>query len=136
MKGALAKAIALEDYPLTVIKFCIQVVQDDGSMLSTAINACMIAAVDAGLSLRYMALSVTIAFRQLSADAEDSEAEPVLMLDPAFDEELPESCSSICMVRVLSGVFSSALRSAVVPASLPRSFCSTSSCAHPNPACF
>ncbi len=99
VKGALAKAIQLEEYPLTVIKFCIQVVQDDGSLLSTAVNACMVAAVDAGLSLRYMALSVTIAFcQQLSPDAEDSEAEPVLMLDPAFDEELPESCSSICMV--------------------------------------
>jgi len=100
VKGALAKAIKLEEYPLTVLKFCIQVVQDDGSILSTAINACMIAAVDAGLALRCMTLSVTVAFRQ---PAQDDTTAPVLVLDPSFDEETAENNATICLVSKVEG---------------------------------
>ncbi|KAI8854449.1 ribosomal protein S5 domain 2-type protein [Chytridium lagenaria] len=63
-------------HPRTAIEITIQVMSDDGGMLSTAINAAVLALLDAGVPLKAMAASVTCITRH----------DGTLVLDPTLEE--------------------------------------------------
>ncbi|GLC41772.1 hypothetical protein PLESTM_001238000 [Pleodorina starrii] len=78
IRGILEGVIPLGMHPRTSIMVVLQVLQEDGSVLSCALNAACAALVDAGVPMSSMYASVTCA---LTAD------ERLLLLDPDAAEE-------------------------------------------------
>ena len=61
LAATLSRVIALVAYPQTTIRFTVQVLDDCGSTLAAAINACGLALVDAGVAQNGMAVAVCCA---------------------------------------------------------------------------
>eukprot|EP00299_Pterocystis_sp_00344_P009724 c4185_g1_i1.p1 GENE.c4185_g1_i1~~c4185_g1_i1.p1 ORF type:complete len:225 (-),score=53.74 c4185_g1_i1:104-778(-) len=72
-------------HPRTLIQIVIQIITDDGALLSTCFNACTIALSDCGVPLRSLLCSVTCA---LTADGQ-------YLLDPTLEEEK----SNVCIIH-------------------------------------
>ncbi|KAJ3218872.1 Exosome component 5 [Dinochytrium kinnereticum] len=70
-------------HPRTAIEITVQIMSDDGGMLSTSINAAILALLDAGVPLKAMAASVTCMTKQ----------DGTLILDPTL-EELKDAAST------------------------------------------
>jgi len=71
--------VLVEKFPRTVIRIVVQVVRDDGSLLSTMINAICLALMDAGIEMTSLVSSVTCFVDPSSAKAR-------IRLDPSYSE--------------------------------------------------
>jgi exosome complex component RRP46 len=86
VRRVLSSCIPLEDFPRMCITVQILVLQDEGSLLSTILNASMLALLDAGIPLRHFVSSV-----QVVKDKKGDE----LLLDPTLAEERASSLKCI-----------------------------------------
>jgi exosome complex component RRP46 len=78
LAATLSHVITLAAYPQTAIRFTVQVLDDCGSALAAAVNACGLALVDAGVAQKGMAVAVCCAVMPGG----------VILLDPTTDEEV------------------------------------------------
>lgn len=91
-----ASALVLDSlYPRTLIKITCQVLSDDGSVLSAAINAMTLALMDAGVSLRSTCSAISVMI----------DNDGVCILDPTTIElevgsNLIQECAIVTYVRV------------------------------------
>merc|ERR1712113_665322 len=86
----LCSFIAKTIHPRTAIHIIVQVISDDGSVCSCAINAACIALIDAGIVLPFIFTSISVAKQNIFSTHSD------FIIDPnAFEEE---SCSTACFV--------------------------------------
>ncbi|KAG5192510.1 ribosomal protein S5 domain 2-type protein [Tribonema minus] len=107
VRRTLEEAVAVARYPRSVISVVVQVLCDDGSVLSAAINACAMALVDAGVEMIGMPVAATACFSGSgSAAAAAPEqlqhlGESHLQLDPSASEEA--TTRATVMLAVLAG---------------------------------
>ena len=73
----LSQVITLSRYPQTAIRFTVQVLDDCGSALATAFNACSLALVDAGVAQSGMVVAICVAVMPGGE----------ILLDPSREEE-------------------------------------------------
>ena len=92
----LEQAIQTELFPRLLILFQIDVIHDDGSLLSTTLNACILAALDSGIPMRITPVAVTLGLLKPSAALAyyDGESTSVvsgmastLCIDTCYEEE-------------------------------------------------
>jgi len=81
LRNAFADIVASTLYPRTKIIFTVQVITDDGSLYATAFNACMAAALHAGLSCFRTVTAATLCHRI------NDEGVYELLVDPTAQEE-------------------------------------------------
>ena len=91
VQSCLKSAVKLDEYPRKMIQITIMVIHDDGGALSCAINASILALIDAGLVMLRVPLSVTV-FQDTNSN--------IVAIDPSKAEE--ESPFSSVMVLVCS----------------------------------
>lgn len=77
LANILSSCILLEEYPRSIIEVVIQVLQSDGSVLSVAMNAAVLACIDAGISMSTVPVGTLCL-----VDPDDT-----ILLDPSSDEE-------------------------------------------------
>ncbi|RKP04346.1 hypothetical protein CXG81DRAFT_5883, partial [Caulochytrium protostelioides] len=100
LRETLAAVLALNHFPRAALRVVAQVTAEHGSVLAVAINATMLAVLDAGLPMRHVAAAVTCAFMPpprdpqtgavLAAAADDDDDAAMtarFVLDPSDDEE-------------------------------------------------
>jgi len=97
LHNAVENEILATMHPRTSINIVVQVLSQDGSMLSCALNGICLALLDAGIPLRSLISSVTCAMTKNG----------VLLLDPDAQEE--ESCSvfTFAFDHTLNGIITS-----------------------------
>lgn len=107
LRDALSSCIMLERYPRCVIQIVIQIVQADGSVLGTAVNCAVMALMDAGITMRGLAVAATcVAINNPSVSrVEDVETETsaksdevTIWLDPTAEEESGEGHGMVVIV--------------------------------------
>lgn len=76
IRNTFEDAIFLNLYPRMEITIDIQVLSDDGSILSCAINAVQLALLNSGISMKYTVAAISLCFK-----------ENILFLDPTLNEE-------------------------------------------------
>lgn len=81
VRRTLSSCIPLEQFPRMCISVKVLILQNDGSLLSTILNACMLALLDASIPLRHYVTSVQVVGSQTSDNSLS------LMLDPTLAEE-------------------------------------------------
>jgi ribonuclease PH len=91
VRQAMSAVILLREYPRSVFAFAIHVLSDDGSLLSVALNAAMVALMDAGVSCRTTVAAASIALAAPSGNGNDAASD--LLVDPSADEE--ETCRAV-----------------------------------------
>jgi ribonuclease PH len=93
IRQTFSPAILLENFPRAVISIVVQVVEDNGSVLSVAINAVSLALLDAGIPMLSVVTSATCAVFP----------DGTLVLDPSSpEEEVLPSRSSMGTVAYLT----------------------------------
>jgi len=111
LRDALSSCIMLERYPRCVIQVVIQIVQADGSVLGTAVNCAVMALMDAGITMRGLAVAATcVAVKNSSVErAEDMDVDTgemgqnkndkvTVWLDPTAEEESGEGHGMVVIV--------------------------------------
>lgn len=83
---ALLSSILVENFPRTVIEIVLQVIQADGSVLGTALNASVLALMDAGIPMNFLPIATTCLVVKTNDPENNSEE---IDLDPCADEETP-----------------------------------------------
>lgn len=78
LRESLATCIDLKRFPRLLILFKVLVISNDGSMLSVALNACILSLLDAGLPMNSVPNAVTVC---------ESSRDNTLLLDPSLEEE-------------------------------------------------
>lgn len=86
LKRALNACVLLTAFPRLLIAVKVLVTRNDGSVLSTALNACMMACLDAGIPMKTFATCVELTLLQRE-----------VLLDPTSEEE-QESTGNITVV--------------------------------------
>jgi ribonuclease PH len=84
LSDSLQSCIQLYRFPRMLIVFNVTVIRNNGSLLSAALNACVLALLDSGLPMFFVPSAVTIC-TLLSIQPKSSET--TLVLDPSDDEE-------------------------------------------------
>lgn len=79
MRAAVDAVILSSLHPRTTIQIVVQVVQDDGSLLSTAVNAATLALLDAGIALKSVVVAASGGLLHNEED-DDKQTEFVLNL--------------------------------------------------------
>jgi len=79
-------------HPRTAINVIIQVLQEDGSILSTAINGACLALLDAGIPMRTLIAAVTLAIKDEETVGGDKSGKSVILIDPTTEEEGMARC--------------------------------------------
>ena len=87
---AVCACVALEEYPRTVIEIVVQIIKADGSVVGTALNAAVLALMDAGVLMNSLPIATTFVV--------ESSCLQNLRLDPSAEEEFNEDYSSIVLV--------------------------------------
>eukprot|EP00611_Tribonema_gayanum_P020047 TRINITY_DN3591_c0_g1_i6.p1 TRINITY_DN3591_c0_g1~~TRINITY_DN3591_c0_g1_i6.p1 ORF type:complete len:267 (-),score=73.67 TRINITY_DN3591_c0_g1_i6:884-1576(-) len=108
VRRTLEEAVAVARYPRSVISVVVQVLCDDGSVLSAAINACAMALVDAGVEMIGMPVAATACFSGSGSAAAAAPGQQLqhlgeshLQLDPSASEEA--TTRATVMLAVLAG---------------------------------
>ena len=81
LKESLQSCIELHRFPRMLILFSVLVVNNDGAMLSVALNACVLALLDAGLPMNSVPNSISLC----SMGIQNNDVE--IILDPSVEEE-------------------------------------------------
>lgn len=92
LKSSIQNCITLTEFPRQVIVVRVTVLRDDGSVLSTALNACSLALVDAGFPMRAIPTSITCVLSSMDyspkeGDKAESKSALYVLLDPTQKEE-------------------------------------------------
>jgi len=87
VRGTFSEAILRSLHPRTQIEITIQVLEDDGAILSTAINATTLALVNAGIPMRAMVVACSAAFVPQRGAAALSAVSPFSSAAKPHDEE-------------------------------------------------
>lgn len=87
---ALQGCIETKFYPRTIIEVVIQVMNADGSVLSSAINAAVLALVDAGVRMNRIPIGTTCLVKCTDASAN-------ILFDPTAEEESNEEYAAIIL---------------------------------------
>lgn len=103
LASAVKNCIDLDKYPRMLIYIRIEVIIDDGSLLSTAFNACIIALIDSGISLKSTPVASSIILYQFPSNSKLVDNYEIF-LDPTKEEEI-NSISKIMIVSQSSGVY-------------------------------
>ncbi|CAM9311242.1 unnamed protein product [Discosporangium mesarthrocarpum] len=100
LRRSLEGVILLAHYPRTVISIIVQVIIDDGAVLSTALNAATVALINAGVEMTALALSVTCCVCSMPSRS--------IVLDPCKMEE-DQACATTVLAteNAVGGVLSS-----------------------------
>ncbi|KAG8159607.1 hypothetical protein KVR01_010244 [Diaporthe batatas] len=88
LSSALSSALHTHLYPHSTIAFSLHVLSQDGSLLACLINACTLAAVDAGIPMADYVAACTAGSTSTHA-AGDEGADPLLDLNHQEEQELP-----------------------------------------------
>lgn len=94
---ALAACIRLDQYPRSVVEVVIQVIRADGSVLGTAVNAAVMALMDAGVEMRSVPVATTCLVLR-GGDAEAVGGVEDLRLDPTAEEETADGAAVAVVV--------------------------------------
>lgn len=105
IKDSIMESIDLRQFPRMVILVNILVINNDGSLLSVALNSAVLALVDAGIPLVYVPVAVS-----LSVVQKDNLTE--LILDPVSNEEEHSIANGTFVLRPLLGQLESNATSA------------------------
>ena len=89
--SSLTSAIDVQKYPRMLIYINVEVIEDDGSFLSTAFNACIIALLDSGIQMKSTPIAASVALT----------SKQNFILDPTHPEET-ESIATILVISVLN----------------------------------
>lgn len=90
LHSVLEKTMQTELFPRLLILFQIDVINDDGSLLSTALNACILAALDSGIPMRCTPIGVTLGLLKPTAALafqDNKSSSTTLCVDPCYEEE-------------------------------------------------
>lgn len=88
LSNALSSTLHTHLYPHSTITFSLHVLSQDGSLLAALINACTLAAVDAGIPMTDYVAACTAGSTSTHA-AGDEGADPLLDLNHQEEQELP-----------------------------------------------
>lgn len=88
LSNALSSTLHTHLYPHSTITFSLHVLSQDGSLLAALINACALAAVDAGIPMTDYLAACTAGSTSTHA-AGDEGADPLLDLNHQEEQELP-----------------------------------------------
>jgi ribonuclease PH len=127
LRDALSSCIMLERYPRCVLQVVIQVVQADGSVLGTAVNCAVMALMDAGISMRGLAVAATcvvINNSSVSPSVEDKDIDRsnqerkknekvTIWLDPTAEEESGEGHGVVVIVVDASNISKQSISSSI-----------------------
>jgi len=91
---SLAVCVAVEEYPRTVIEIVIQVINADGSLVGTALNATVLALMDAGVLMSSLPVTTTC----LVASNGTGNSNLMIMFDPSAEEEAKDDVAIIVLV--------------------------------------
>lgn len=80
LRDSLLSCIELQNFPRMIILFRVLVVSDDGSMFAVALNACVLALLDAGLPMNCVPNAVSLCALQVNSHTK-------IALDPSLQEE-------------------------------------------------
>lgn len=100
---ALEPYIVLDLYPRSGVSIVVQVLQDDGCLLGCALNAAIMALMDAGVAMRGMPVAVHCGVAATAAaaasESEDNGSDSIayVMIDPDRREE-EQLCHAWCML--------------------------------------
>lgn len=89
LRTAMEQAIISTLHPRTLIQIVVQVMNDDGSLLSAAINATCLALLDAGIPMRSLIAGVDLAI------VASTTTTTTVLLDPTKEEETREGAVSL-----------------------------------------
>lgn len=87
LKQTLIKSINLSSYPRMLILLKVYVQKDDGSMLSCALNSCVLALINAGIPMLYLPYSISIYSPNNDSNRSNNNSKNELILDPTSIEE-------------------------------------------------
>jgi ribonuclease PH len=93
LKDSVESCIDVAQFPRMLLLFNVLVVCNDGALLSTAVNACVLAVLDAGLPMFFVPTAVSI-----STFVSNNES-AVLVLDPTSSEEKESTANCIVVMR-------------------------------------
>ena len=125
LTGVARAAVLATMYPRTQIAITVQVVNDDGALLATAINAVLLALMDAGVALTNLLPAVCCALcvpRTLPVELPAQSAAPVLILDPTAEEEQAAQC---CFTLAFTSEQLASLTAATPAEQIGVAFCHT-----------
>lgn len=87
----LSSAIDTKQYPRTVIEIVLQVIQSDGSLVSSLLHASVAALVDSGVDMLYLPVATTCLIRNQREGSR-------ILLDPVSSEEEEEELNSVIVL--------------------------------------
>ena len=88
LADALAATIRTDAYPRTVIEVVVQILKSDGSAIGTALNAAVLALMDAGVEMIGLPVATTCLVNEDGGDGDaDGKKQFELRLDPCAEEE-------------------------------------------------
>ena len=83
--------VLVHEYPRLLMYLRVSVLRNDGSLLSTILNACSIALMCSNVKLSFVPISITIA----TMSSEESSGDVIVVADPSLEEE--NICEASCM---------------------------------------
>jgi len=86
VRGVLKSAIVIEDHPRTGFYVITQIMEDCGSLLACSINASVLALQDAGVSLKFIPVAVSVAIVKC-VDVMSKEKSLKTVVSPSKEEE-------------------------------------------------
>nr|CAB3244003.1 exosome complex component RRP46 [Phallusia mammillata] len=90
VKGVCESCIQRSLHPRTTFSIIVQVIQDRGSLLSCAINGTSMALQDAGISMKFMPVAVTVALKhkeEVSMETDCGTEDYDVIFSPSLEEE-------------------------------------------------
>jgi len=93
--------VLLKKFPRTIIEIVVQVIKSDGSVLATALNATIIALMDAGIPMSSLAIATTCLIHNPSS------SDNTILLDPTAQEEVDDKYSVAVIVTEGNNPFQS-----------------------------
>ena len=107
ISDALTSCIMVTEYPRTIIEVVIQVIKADGSVVGTALNAAVLALMDAGIRMKSLSVATTcmVPMNATSKNFKDGD----ILFDPTSEEESKEDYSVVVLATdsVQEGVIAS-----------------------------
>lgn len=95
LQSIVQRSVNVQLYPRTTLQIVVQVVGEDGPLMSTCVNAICLALLDAGVNLRFTFAATCVAIRPLGM--RDNEETNGFLLDPTTDE-LDYCSGALCLV--------------------------------------
>jgi len=95
ISDSLSSCITMNKYPRMVIEIVVQVIKADGSLIGTALNAIVLALMDAGISMNTLPVATTFLVSSFSNSNINSLK---ILFDPSAEEEAKDEYAVIILV--------------------------------------